>query len=383
MTPSATDFLKAATTTAEHFGFRTAEQLKRLPECRDCAVSLPYAIDRTRLDHASGILYDALSNYCEERLFASRRPLMVFQHHDDESTKTLSVSFTIYNVEKSIAEALLLHTTRTLLSDLGHRDVLVRLNSLGDSESVTRYSREIGNFLKRRLDSMPSDARELMKEHPLLALRHLVHLGHDLAFRCPNALEHLSDQSRKHFREIVEYLDMSETAYEIDPKMIGYHECYTDAIFSIDTPLADQVLSVQGGRINELVYRSTKTKTPVTGAVVTLHNARLPARPPRLREPSPSVYIVQLGFGPKIRTLLLIDTLRQAGIPLHHDLTSDSLSSQLRDAESRDARYTIIVGQKEYVDRTAILRDMRARTQETIPLDQLVKKLKRHVTVTA
>jgi histidyl-tRNA synthetase len=75
---------------------------------------------------------------------------------------------------------------------------------------------------------------------------------------------------------------------------------------------------------------------------------------------------------------MLIDALRQNGITVRHDLTSDSLSAQLRDAEARGVRYTVIVGQKEFVEQTVILRDMSARNQEPVPLDQLIRKLKRH-----
>jgi histidyl-tRNA synthetase len=112
---------------------------------------------------------------------------------------------------------------------------------------------------------MPAPARELMKEHPMSALNYLTEQQHELAFRSPNTLEYLSDQSRKHFREIIEYLDMSETPYEIDPHMLGHHECYSDALFSLDISLEDPETEapvvVRGGRFDEFVHRTTRTKT--------------------------------------------------------------------------------------------------------------------------
>jgi histidyl-tRNA synthetase len=90
---------------------------------------------------------------------------------------------------------------------------------------------------------------------------------------------------------------------------------------------------------------------------------------------------VQLGFGPKVRGLTIVNELKQAGIPVRHDLASDSLSAQLRDAEARGVRYTVIIGQKEFVDRTVILRDMKERNQENIAVDSMVKKLKKQLAV--
>ncbi|MEX0930666.1 MAG: His/Gly/Thr/Pro-type tRNA ligase C-terminal domain-containing protein, partial [Candidatus Paceibacterota bacterium] len=54
-----------------------------------------------------------------------------------------------------------------------------------------------------------------------------------------------------------------------------------------------------------------------------------------------------------------------------------SLSTQLRDAEALQVKHTIIIGQKEYVDGTVIMRDMMARNQEPISIDAIVPYLKR------
>src|SRR5690606_31890831 len=106
--------------------------------------------------------------------------------------------------------------------------------------------------------------RELMKEHAIVALMHLIEREHDLARRSPNPLEYLTDASRKHFREIVEYLDMSGTPFEIDSKLIGHHDCYADALFAFDlldehrAPLAESPLYIRGGRYSTFVQKMSK-----------------------------------------------------------------------------------------------------------------------------
>tara|TARA_B100002051_G_C16744591_1_gene646652 strand:- start:6141 stop:7310 length:1170 start_codon:yes stop_codon:yes gene_type:complete len=389
MSLTPTEFIKVANNTAEHFGFQTIDQLRKSPECKKCDSALPHTVNGTnkKLDENHGLLSSAVSTFCEEKLHALEKPILLYSFEQVPRTAETAVTFHIFGVERSIAEAILIHATRALVSDLGYNDHTVRINSLGDSDSLTRYSRELSNFLKKRMDTMPVDARELMKEHPLRALSNLVDQNHDLAFRSPNPLEYLSDPSRKHFREIIEFLDMSETPYEIDPKMLGHHECYSDAIFSLDINNEDETddtaITARGGRFNEFVYRTTRTRTPAVGAVVVLKNTKAPARAPRLKTSNPSVFVVQLGFGPKIKSLMLIDTLRQAGIPVHHNLASDSLSEQLREAEKRKVKYTLIIGQKEFVEDTVIFRDMGVRNQEYIDHDTLIRRLKKKASVTA
>lgn len=381
---SPTEFLRIAAHTAEHFGFKTAEQLRRDPECKNCTTSLPHTLSDadSNFDVTQNLLTRGITEYCDERLHALGGPVLLYSIDTARETGETAVSFHIFNVGKSIAEAILIQTSRALATELGYGDHTVRINSLGDTDSMTRYGRELTNFLRKRLDLMPESSRELMKTHSMMALQDLVNLEHELAYKSPNPLEYLSDQSRKHFRDIIEYLDMSETPYEIDSKMLGHHEYYSDALFAIDLPnLEDSTpnpLQIRGGRFDSFVERKTKKKTAAVGAVALLRERPAPARTPRFKLETPTVYIIQLGFGPKVRSLMIINELRQAGISVFQDLANDSLSAQLRDAERRGVKYVIIIGQKEFVDGTVILRDMDARKQEPIPHDTLVRKLKRY-----
>jgi histidyl-tRNA synthetase len=381
MSHTPTDFLKVANKAAEHFGFQTVDQIKKAPECRACEKKAPHTVTGTnkRVDSHQGLLSSGIATYCDEKFHALEKPVLMFDVHQVPRTGESAVTFHIFNVNRSIAEAILIQVARSVANELGYTDNTVRINSLGCSESVTRYGRELGNYLRKRIDTMPVNAREAMKEHPMLALQALLDDNHELGQTSPNPLEYLSDNSRRHFREIIEYLDMSETPYEIDSKMMGHHECYSDAMFAIDINTEDhsKPISARGGRFDEFVARNTGHKTPAAGLIITLNDSKAPARNPRTKASKPSVYVVQLGFGPKVRSLLLVDSLRKAGIPVHHDLTSDSLSTQLRDAESKGVNYSIIVGQKEFVENTVILRDMNARNQEYVPQDILIRKLKR------
>ncbi len=385
---SPTEFLKLAGNTAEHFGFRTVESLSKEPACKDCVVPLSHTItpDDHELDAVRGHLSRGVETYCQSGLYSLGGPVLLYSVDTTTHPNETAISFHIFNVQKSIAEAILIQTTRALANDLGYNDHVVRINSLGDTESMTRYSRELTNFLRKRLDAMSPNARELMKSHAMHALKALVDEEHELAYKSPNPLEYLSDQSRKHFRDIIEYLDMSETPYEIDPKMLGHHEYYSDALFSIDPvgiAQGEQNAIFRGGRFDTFFERKTRKKTPVVGAVAILKEKPAPARTPRIKLDTPAVYIIQLGFGPKVRSLMIIDQLRKANIPVMQDLANDSLSAQLRDAEQKGVKHVIIIGQKEFVDGTVILRDMEARKQEPIPHDQVVRRLKRTAPVGA
>lgn len=382
---TATDFLKQATNTAEFFGFKSVDELQKHPQCKDCSKKLDHtaSAQARKNDALYGMLTCGVTTLADNKLHEIEGPLFFYTVEQVPRTGETALSLQVFNVDKSIAEAVLIQATTALARDLGFENQSIRINSLGDRDSSVRYIRELTNYLKKRIDDMPDQARELMKEHSLTALQHLIEKEHDLAYRSPNPLEYLTDQSRKHFREIIEYLDMAEAQYEIDPKLIGHHECYSDALFSVDmldddgNRVTEAPLMIRGGRYNEFVYRNTKKQIPAAGAVVVLKDKKAPARTPRAKLNIPNVYVVQLGFGPKIKSLILVDELRKAGINVHQNLASDSLSAQLRDAEKQAVEYTVIIGQKEFVEDGVILRNMSSRTQEQISTADLLTKLKR------
>ncbi|PIR85900.1 hypothetical protein COU14_01910 [Candidatus Kaiserbacteria bacterium CG10_big_fil_rev_8_21_14_0_10_44_10] len=379
------DFLKRAVATAEHFGFRSNAHHKGRTECKNCKVPISHTakVDDRRLDGIYGLLAGGINAYTSSKLHGLDEPVFYYNLEEVPRTGDAAITFHIFNVEKSIAEAILIQTVRSLFNEVGQTNHVVKINSLGDNDSRTRYARELNTFLRKRLNELPPAARELMKEHVTLALSHMIEKNHELALRSPSPLEHLSDTSRRHFREIVEYLDMSETPYEIEPKLLGHYQCFNDAIFSFElqdglgNSLEEKTLQAQGGRYTSFFEKHLKQTVPAVGAVVILKGKRQPARLPKQGGQNPAIHIIQLGFAPKIRSLLLIDELRREGILVNQNLTSDSLSTQLRQAEETGAKYSIIIGQKEYVDGTVIFRDMIGKNQETIPQSTLVSRLKR------
>ncbi len=379
------DFIKSASHTAHHFGFSPLEKLKSHPDCKNCAVKIQHktsAQDR-KSDSLSGMLTAGMCSYFDGKLNGIEGPSLFYSAEQMPRSGDIAVTFHVLNVKKSIAEALLIQTIRSLLTDLGYPQHSVRINSLGDQDSVTRYLRDLTNFLKKRLEDMPPQARELMKEHPIYALMHLIEKDHELAHKSPNPLEYLTDASRKHFREIVEFLDMSGTPFEIDPKLIGHHECYSDALFAFDLmngnneKIQDSPFHIRGGRYSTFVTKMSKTKIPAVGAVVVLKDKKAPAHIPAPRNKHNSdIYLVQLGFGPKVKSLLLIEELRRAGVSIHQNITSDSLSEQLRNAEAKNARYAVILGHKEFIDGNVIVRDLKQQNQKSVPVCSIASHLR-------
>ena len=90
----------------------------------------------------------------------------------------------------------------------------------------------------------------------------------------------------------------------------------------------------------------------------------------------PKIFFIQLSFEAKLKSLAIIEILRKAKVPIAQSISKDSLGAQLAIAEKFEVPYVIILGQKEAVDGTVIVRHMQNRSQDIIKIDKLADYLK-------
>ena len=71
--------------------------------------------------------------------------------------------------------------------------------------------------------------------------------------------------------------------------------------------------------------------------------------------------------------------LRKEGICVQAFMNKHDLKSQLAVASKMNARYTLIMGHKEVLDGTILIRDMESGSQEVIDYNKLLKVLKKRL----
>ena len=75
----------------------------------------------------------------------------------------------------------------------------------------------------------------------------------------------------------------------------------------------------------------------------------------------------------------MIDILRKENIYINHSLGRDKMGGQMATAERLKVPYILIMGKKEAMDDTIMIRDVSTRAQETIKIAELSAHLKKLV----
>jgi len=286
--------------------------------------------------------------------------------------------------DKSIMDAMIIKMCLSILKEAGATNLSIDINSIGDKECRNGYIRELSNYYKKNISSLPAIDRERLKTNPLRILDSKEEKTKEINEGAPDSVSYLCTSCKKHFKEVLEYLEEMNVPYTINKNLVRGLSYYTRTVFEIieqeggeeGTPLA-----LAGGGRYDYLARQIGSKKDVPAVGFSIGVDRIIGTPwqkklcPRILK-KPKIYFIQLGAEAKLKSLNIIEILREAKIPIAQALSKDSLTSQLGIAEKLGIPYALIFGVKEALENSVIVRDMRNRSQDTVKLTKLLEYLK-------
>ena len=281
----------------------------------------------------------------------------------------------------AILDAQLIQLFTVSLKELGITSYTVELNSIGCKVCRPGYRQALVNYFRPDARKLCPDCKRRLKESPLRIFECENEKCREIAEKAPQTIDHLCEECHNHFKEVLEYLDEIDVPYRLNPKLVRGLDYYTKTVFEVwpeDNP--GHALG-GGGRYDNLVEMLGDKIAPAVGFAVgveRLIDELKKIQSPVVRDPSiPTVFLAQLGELGRKKSLKLFEQLRKAGIRVVESFGRNSIRSQLKVANREEAAISLIVGQKEALDNTVIMRDMAAGTQETIPLAKLISELQK------
>lgn len=300
----------------------------------------------------------------------------------------------ILGSQKSMSDAMIIHLVMTILKEVGCQNLSVEINSIGCRECRPAYVRELTQYYRKHIARLCDNCKQRIKTNPLRLLDCKDAQCAPLKAAAPESVSALCVPCKQHFKEVLEYLTSLDISYRINNNLVRGIDYYTHTVFEIlEEVTADETnengekkkipLAIAGGGRYDYLARAmgSKKDVPAVGAsigvdrVIALPSYNAPM--PKILK-KPKMYFIQLGFEAKLRSLEVIEILRKARIPVLHSLNKDSLSIQLANAERLELPFSIILGQKEALDRTVIIRNMANRSQDTVKIADLAEYIKEH-----
>jgi len=168
--------------------------------------------------------------------------------------------------------------------------------------------------------------------------------------------------------------------FQLNPRLVRGLDYYTKTVFEVEPrEKGGQSTLGGGGRYDDLIESLGGKPTPGVGFAAGLERIILNLKKEKIEVPAlakPAAFVAYVGGEAKIEALKIASELRQAGVAVILATGDKSLKGQMRQANSLDIDYAIILAKQELSEGNVMLRNMRTREQRIIPLPEIARLLK-------
>jgi len=285
--------------------------------------------------------------------------------------------------DKPMAEALLIASAHNFFTDL-NVSFQVQINSLGKTECRKEYNSKLLSFYKERgrRTKLCNNCKKAIGKNMLALLDCKEDPCQEILSEVPQIADCLSDESRSHFAKVLEYLDELNIPYNFNPYLVRGLSYYNDTVFEFwpmneEGVVQPKLALAGGGRYDNVIESLGGKATPAVGLAVGMERLLSKAKDKMVipNSPEEAIFLAQLGDQAKIKSLMLFEDLRRGGFNIRQSFSTDSLKVQMEEAARLKVKVSLILGKKEVMDETILLRDMESGVQETVAFKKIKEKL--------
>ena len=385
-------FLGSAIRIAEYYGFLplndavraeqtnvTPEVLKEkkrnMPSAMECEAMMTFA----RRDERSLV---ASARKCLSRIRGSESLLLwrisIGSAKERSNVPVTALELHVVGSGGAIAEALLIVVADAIVAEAGIKRRILSVNNIGSPDSSNRFVRDVGIYLRKHIESISPTLRPRMAMDPLGVLVQLIERGHPATPRAPQSMEYLTEEERRRFWDLLEYLEVFGLPYELNPQVLGSRDCWAHALYEISTVDEESGVRISlasGGRYDPLAARFAPSPAAMISVVCEIRGK---TRVKTESRASPQLYFAHLGPEARRRSLSVMEILRRANIPVYQSLLHERMGEQMAVARRFSVPFILIMGHKEAMEGTVLVRDVATNSQDAVLLPELPHYLRRH-----
>lgn len=312
----------------------------------------------------------------------------VFRHESAQAGRYRQfhqADFDIIGESDPVVDAQVIQTVYAVLSELGLKSLSVHINSIGDKTCWGKYRDELKMYYRNKISRLCKNCKKRFKENPLRLLDCKEEECIALKSSAPNSIDYLDKPCHDHFKLVLEFLDELNIPYVLDPCLVRGLDYYTRTVFefTLEDATGSQTALASGGRYDYLVSQLGGKPAPAVGGSIGVERAINEMRRQDVKvaaiKPKVRIFLAQIGDLAKKKCLRLFEEFRKNNIFVSESLGRDSIKAQLRVADRLGADLALIIGQKEALDETVILREMQSGVQEVIPLGKVIDAVKKRL----
>lgn len=332
-------------------------------------------ICRSYIQHGMNVLPKPIKLFSTGQIYRYDRP------QEGRYREHWQANFDIFGEDNPIMDAHLIQLAHRVMTSLGIKNIQFQVNSIGCSQCRKSYRNLLTSYFESRKQKLCQDCKRRLEINPLRILDCKEDKCAQVGANAPQTVDHLCPECHTHFKNLLEYLDELNLPYIINNRLVRGLDYYTRTVFEIWVDEEGKNYSLGGGgRYDRLIKMLGGENTPAIGFGLGLDRVVIEMKRINAKihkNPTPRVFLAQLGELAKKKSLNMFAELERNGIAVAESFGRGSLKSQMRVADKLNVEITMIIGQKEALDGTVIVKNMKTGSQETVANEKVILAVKK------
>lgn len=251
-----------------------------------------------------------------------------------------------------LLDAEMIQVAYHILKNLGLKNLVVKINSLGIPEVRENYKNVLREYLKDKKEKLSEDSRKRFDTNILRIFDSKIEVDQQIMKDAPLLIDYLDEQSKNDFDVVKSYLTKVGIPFEVDPALVRGLDYYTKTTFEIVSgSVGSQSALCGGGRYDLLVEELGGKATPGVGFAAGMERILLACENEKslnLQNDSVDAYLIRIDPEIEIEVANIASELRRENISCDYDYLNRSVKAQMREANKYNAKYVVFIGGDEY-----------------------------------
>lgn len=262
---------------------------------------------------------------------------------------------------------------------VGVKNMVLKINSVGDPESRATYKTVLQDYLKPFFSQLSEVSQVRFEKNPMRILDSKEAQDQEIVKNAPLITDYLNEECATHFEAVKSHLSNLGINFVIDPRLVRGLDYYTKTAFELTSPdLGSQDALGAGGRYDLLIEELGGKQTPAVGFAAGMERLIIVCDELglSLAEPAPlDLYLICRGEDAQNWAMEKLSTFRNLGISCTMELSGKSMKAQMKDADRKKAKWVLFIAEEELESGLFTLRNMENSSEEKKTLADVLSVL--------
>jgi histidyl-tRNA synthetase len=275
--------------------------------------------------------------------------------------------------------------TARMWDRLGLSDIQLQINSLGSNESRAKYRDILVSYFSEHPDSLDEDSQRRLHTNPMRILDSKNPDMKELIDGAPVITDHLDDESKQHFDELLSLLDATGIKYEINSRLVRGLDYYCKTVYEwVTHELGAQGTICAGGRFDGLVEQLGGKATTAAGFALGIERlvSLLENSDRKYEHGDPHAYLIMSGDNAMHVGFRIAEQLRNElpELRLAVNCGGGSFKSQFKKADKSGAAIALILGDEELDAGNIAIKPLRQEGEQVlVSQEELAEYLSKNI----